>query len=385
MRVWVAATALSLIKSNFSPPPAQMTTKTEASSLEHYLEVSITYAPRGLNVPPVNEPIKVIPSLGEVSKALHEVADQVLEGAPIGHIAIGDRFVANWQFGRTLDDLDLAEVRQARLSKAESSPAPGNDVGRDTQPVDNFEEPEITHVGDFCIPVPQPVARASTYKNARPIYRYFPFKPGKSVGDGSWQAAARALKVFAVLHAAHHGNEGIEFEDLQPLFFRSSSDLITYREGWKAGRFWSVEAFKVAVSAPERHTNGLISEHVMPRSQTLMRALKIEDVGLAAEFVWNNSFECVVTAKENDELTRRDAKRPKRDIWVFENGPWERYKGTGICILDVECNGHKWLTQQDRDVLSKLDLLANWDPSFLNQAAPAILDEWRKYAPVTKK
>lgn len=371
--------------SSFSPRLASMTTKPTPSSRELHLEVSITNAPLGLDAPRVVEPGEAGPSLEEVSKALHEVAEQVLEGAPVGQTAIGDRFVANWQFSGTLDDLDLAEVGRARPSKAESSPAPGDDLERDTRPTDEFDEPEFTQVSGFRIPTPQPVARASTKKNARPIYRYFPFTPGSLASGGSWQAAARSLKVFAVLHAAYRGPERLEIEDLQPLFFRSSSDLVTYREGWKAGRFWSVEAFKKAVCAREKHSRGLISEHVMPRSQTLMRALAIGSMGQAAEFVWDNSFECVVTAEENNELTRQDARRPKRDIWVFENGPWERYAGTTIRILDVECNGQRWLTPEDSEALQRLGLLAKWDPSLLNQADPEILAQWGAYVPVESK
>jgi hypothetical protein len=319
-----------------------MTTKPVAISRELYLEVSIRKVPQHLDAPArVVAPCEADrPSLGEVSKVLHDIADQVLEGVPVGQSAIDDRFVADWQFGGALDDPDLAEA------KAEPSPAGGNDLERGPRRTDEFEEPEITEVSGFRIPPPRPVARASTKKNARPIYRYFPFKPGSLASGGGWQAAARALKVFTVLHAAYRGPERLRIEDLQPLFFRSSSELITYREGWKAGRFWSVEAFKQALN--EKHTKGLISEHVMPRSQTLMRALEIESMGQAAEFVWDNSFECVVTSKENNELTRQDAKR-RRGIWVFEKGPWERYLRANIHILDVECNGQKWLTPGDRE------------------------------------
>lgn len=362
-----------------------MTTKPAASSREFYLEVSITNAPQGVDAVPEAEPCEAGPSLREVSKALHEVAEQILEGAPIGHNTIKDRFVASWSFGGIFDGPELAGCRPARPSKVKSIPKSRDDVGRDARLTDEFEESEITQVSGFRIPLPQPVARASKQKNSRPIYRYFPFKPGSLVGGGSWQAAARALKVFAVLHAAHRGPTRLEVEDLKPLFFRSSSDLITYREGWKAGRFWSIEAFKKAVSSREKHTGGLISEHVMPRSQTLMRALEIENLDQAAEFVWNNSFECVVIADENKKLTGQDAKRPKHDVWVFNNGPWERYVGTSIRILDVECNGQKWLTQQDREVLQRLGLLAEWDQSLLNEADPEILAQWDAYVPVEKK
>lgn len=361
-----------------------MTTKSASNLREFYLEVSITNTQQGLEAPPMVEPNKASPSLGEISNALHEVAEQILEGAPIGNTEVNDSFVASWQFGGTQDDPDLPGDRSNRPSEAKTSPELGDRVEPDTGPADMFEESEITEVRGFRIPQPQPVAWSSTKKNARPIYRYFPFMPGKPVGLGSWQAAARALKVFAVLHAAHRGPEGLELEDLLPLFFRSSSDLITYREGWKAGRFWSLKAFEKALSAREKHTNGLISEHVMPRSQTLIKALAIEDAGEAAEFVWHNSFECVLTAEENNELTGRDKKRPNREPWVFEKGPWQRYSGTSIRVLDVTCNGQKWLTQEDRETLQDLDLIAEWNESLLARAAPQFRDQWKTYVPVEK-
>lgn len=356
-----------------------------ANLREFYLEVSITNAPQGLEKPTTVEPSEARPTLGEISKALHEVAEQILEGAPIGNTAVSDSFVASWQFGETQDDLDRPGDRSNRRPKTESRPEPSDRVEPDNGRADDFEESEITEVRGFRIPRPQQVAWSSTRKNARPIYRYFPFVPGKTVGLGSWQTAARALKVFSVLHAAHRGPEGLELDDLLPLFFRSSSDLITYREGWKAGRFWSVEAFKKAVSAQVKHTNGLISEHVMPRSQTLIRALEIEDAGKAAEFVWNNSFECVVTADENNELTGQDKKRPKREPWIFEKGPWERYSGTSIRVLDVTCNGQAWLSQEDREALQDLDLIAKWDESLIAYAAPQFRDQWKTYVPREKR
>ncbi|WOI47885.1 hypothetical protein [Acidovorax sp. BLS4] len=362
-----------------------MTTKPASNPPEFYLEVSITNALLGLNATPAVKPRDATPSLWDISKALHDVADQMLEGAPIGHTAVSDRYVANWQFSGTFDNPGLPEGQPAPQSMREPNPELEGDGERDTRPFDEFEESEITHVSGFRIPDPQPVAKASRKKNARPIYRYMPFKPGSLAGEGSWQAAARALNVFAVLHAAHRGPEKLKVKDLRPLFFRSSSDLITYREGWKAGRFWSVEAFKKAVCAREKHTGGLISEHVMPRSQTLMRALKIEDAGEAAEFVWNSSFECVVTSAENNELTRQDVTRPRSEIWLFENGPWQRYAGTTIRILDVACSGQRWLTPEDRETLQSLDLLAEWDASLLNHADPEILAQWGTYVPVEKR
>ncbi|MBW4490932.1 MAG: hypothetical protein KME12_24465 [Trichocoleus desertorum ATA4-8-CV12] len=362
-----------------------MTSKSNWNSRDLYIDVLITNAHRRLVTTTALDPGETSTSLVVISKILHKVADQIIEGAPVGSIDVTDGLVASWQVGGSTNDSDVIGGGDAQYSPGSSISVAGDVSEIDTHLFRELEELEIAQVAGFRLPKPQPVARASTKKNARPIYRYFPFNPGTFGSAGSWEAAVRALKVFAVLHAAHRGPEGLEVEDLLPLFFRSSSDLITYREGWKAGRFWSVKAFLKAVHEREKHTNGLISEHVMPRSQTLRRALAMEDIQQAVEFVWDMSFECVVTADENNELTRRDKKRPRDTIWVFENGPWERYAGTNIQILDVECNGQKWLSDEDRESLRRLKLLAEWDASFLKDADPEILAQWSKYIPVEKR
>ena len=77
--------------------------------------------------------------------------------------------------------------------------------------------------------------------------------------------------------------------------------------------------------------------------------------------------------------------RPGSEIWLFENGPWQRYAGTTIRILDVECNGQRWLTPEDRETLHSLDLLAEWDASLLYHADPEILAQWGTYVPVEKR
>lgn len=98
-------------------------------------------------------------------------------------------------------------------------------------------------------------------KNSPPHYRAFPFKPGKKPGGGNVKFAEDALCVFKVLYEAYARRE-LTIEQLAPLFFRSTSDLITYREGWKAGKFWSVDAWEQACR--QGNTNGLVSEHVLP-------------------------------------------------------------------------------------------------------------------------
>lgn len=168
-----------------------MTKEFAANSREFYLEVSITDAAQGLETPTMVDPSEACPSLGEISNALHEVAEQILEGAPIGHTPVSDSFVASWQFGGIQDDPDLSGRPPDRQSQAKTSLDLGERAELDASAAGEFEESEITEVRGFRIPRPQPVAWSSTKKNARPIYRYFPFMPGKPVGLGSWQAAAR--------------------------------------------------------------------------------------------------------------------------------------------------------------------------------------------------
>ena len=326
-------------------------------------------------------------SLKAITEALHEIAEQVKDGVPVGPTRVGEGFVASWRFGDSDDDVPMLQTDQRREDRRKASQRSNNDRVHSKRGADEPLEKVVNDVGGFLIPKPVLYAKASGKSNARPIYRYFPFRPGTWASGGGAQAAARALKVFAVLHAAHRGPEALSVEDLQPLFFRSSSDLITYREGWKAGRFWSVRAFTKAMNAREKHAKGLVSEHVLPRSQTLRRALAEPDIRLAARFVWDHSFECVILAGENNELTTRDASRPKNTIWEFEHGPWERYAGTSVRILDVRLPGF-WLTDDERTLLRRLGLLEEWSQAWeatcRTSGDPRYVAEWSNYQPLEK-
>ncbi|MFT3857508.1 MAG: hypothetical protein QM742_08435 [Aquabacterium sp.] len=177
-------------------------------------------------------------------------------------------------------------------------------------------------------------------------YRSFPFKPGALPTKGHERRADDALIVFSVLHEAVKAGR-LTFEQLQPLFFRSTSDLVTYREGWKAGKFWSRDAWQTAVR--NKHTNGLISEHVLPRSAALKHALKL-DIDEALAFVKAKSFECVVTKAENKALNAVKA--------AFPDDPWRRYALAGIKVLDVRGpNGVSFLDETDRAELSRHGIL----------------------------
>jgi hypothetical protein len=175
--------------------------------------------------------------------------------------------------------------------------------------------------------------------------RTFPFRCGKKPGAGSGLRAIHALEVFEPLHAACRAGR-LTFQHLQPLFYRSTSDLITYREGWKAGRYWSQDAW--ASAKLNGNTNGLISEHVLPRSCTLRHALEIPSWDEAKQFIWTNSFECVITKRENTEVHPRPG-----DV----NDPWSRYAGSSVQIIDVSPSDEVFLTRGDRAVLRRHGLL----------------------------
>jgi hypothetical protein len=154
-----------------------------------------------------------------------------------------------------------------------------------------------------------------------------------------------AWEVFSVLHGAFKQGRVTE-EQLKPLFFRSTSDLISYCEGWKAGKFWSREAWRTAKD--NGHTNGLVSEHVLPRSVTLRHALEL-NLDAAKQFVWENSFECVITRKEDRRL-KSDHANP--------HDPWERYAKANIRILDVYYpSGISFLSKKDREALDRHGIL----------------------------
>jgi hypothetical protein len=180
--------------------------------------------------------------------------------------------------------------------------------------------------------------------------RVFPFRPGARPGTGHAPRAKGALNVFRVLHGAYKAGE-VTLDELQPLFFRSTSDLISYREGWKAGKFWSEQAWIAACTSG--NTNGLVSEHVLPRSKTLEHALQLP-VEEALDFIWEMSFECVVTKSENGRANK--AEHDVRD-------PWLRYRHADIQVLDIcDPTGVFFLSNADRQPLVRHGLLVPYGP-----------------------
>lgn len=176
--------------------------------------------------------------------------------------------------------------------------------------------------------------------------RAFPFRAGTGFKPGDMLRARDALEVFGVLWDAHQ-NGILERRHLQPVFFRSVSDQITYRESWKRGKFWSVDAWQAALTAG--NTNDLVSEHVLPRSQALAHALSIGNREAALQFVWDASFECVVTKEEDSRLPRASG---------YPEDPWKRYAEASIMIFDVEHpRGVRFLDDADRAALIRHGIL----------------------------
>lgn len=174
----------------------------------------------------------------------------------------------------------------------------------------------------------------------------FPFRPGKMPGRGNMPAAKNALHVFAVLHEAHATGR-LSLEHLKPLFLRSTSDLITYRAGWKAGKFWSVGAWAQAVE--QGHTNGLVSEHVLSRLLALRTALQLP-LDDALRFVWEASFECVVTNEGNRRLPGDKG---------YPDGPWRRYAEAKVHVIDAQHDGLFFLCDEDREPLRRHGILVS--------------------------
>ena len=188
--------------------------------------------------------------------------------------------------------------------------------------------------------------------------RFFPFKAGTGFKPADKEKADKALRVFEILLRAVNAGALAE-SDLKDVFFKSISDSITYRESWKCGKFWSVAAWRRAVE--NGHTNGLVSEHVLPRGAALSHSLTLP-LEEAKEFIWHSSFECVVTQEEDKLLNGKGLKSAGN-----ADNPWVRYQIAGINILDVEHpKGTKFLDDAERSLLQKLGILSPHEASECN-------------------
>lgn len=171
---------------------------------------------------------------------------------------------------------------------------------------------------------------------ARPR-REFPFVAGTKFKETDWAKAEASKKVFGVLWEAAKAGK-LSIADVRHCFFYSTSDTISYRESWKCGQYWSVEAWKAACASG--NTKGLVAEHVLPREALLQHLFSkdVEDLETAQKCLWENSFVCVVTKVENQRLTTKGL-RNSGDA----KDPWERYKQVGIFVLNAECPAETYL------------------------------------------
>ncbi|MFM0324880.1 hypothetical protein [Caballeronia glebae] len=191
----------------------------------------------------------------------------------------------------------------------------------------------------------------------------FPFdiRPNWLPSDARMRKAEAARRIFEELWLGCH-EDRLTPQDIQDTFFKGISDLISYREGWHSGRYWSVNAWKRALATNAVTNNGLIAEHVLPRTAALNYALGLKDERAAGDFVWNASFYCMITKEENDALTRAGFAAEGN-----ENDPWERYSrnGSRIMILDVEdAQGRKLIPSAEREKLKKLAILEPWKAEY---------------------
>jgi hypothetical protein len=182
-----------------------------------------------------------------------------------------------------------------------------------------------------------------------PKERRFPFKTNRQKKE-----VDSALRLFKVLWHAHELREGpLSTKDMQNVFHDCISDALSYADGgWRRGKFWSQNAWKVASDTKEHGHLGLKCEHVIPRVCVLKHAMEVltryED---AEQFVIANSFVCVVTSEENDRLNKAGFSKTHPAI----DDPWLRYAKAQrpIQVLDVP----EFLSKIDQDALTRHGLL----------------------------
>ncbi|HDR9250816.1 hypothetical protein WI93_24670 [Burkholderia vietnamiensis] len=170
--------------------------------------------------------------------------------------------------------------------------------------------------------------------------------------------ADSALTVFEALWDAYQ-RKTLKAEDIQNTFFDSISDLISYRDGWKCGRYWSVDAWEKARLANGVTHNKLLAEHVLPRSAALFHALELPKEA-AKKFVWDKSFYCTITEDEDGRLNKAGLKDQGNPV-----DPWQRYAKVNIVILDAEDQaGRKFIPDVERAHLKQLGILHPWEDRF---------------------
>lgn len=194
--------------------------------------------------------------------------------------------------------------------------------------------------------------RKKAKRAAAPRPRVFPFAAGTGYKRKDMERAQVALNVYAALWRSVQLGE-LQPSDLKDLFFKSICDRVTYRESWRAGKYWSKDAWERACKHGTTNKIGLVSEHVVPRGALLEASLKLP-LEQAKQLVWDLSIECMVTEEENLLLEKAGLKSTP-----FLDNPFERYRLAGITILDVHHPaGVPFLSDTERGILKSLGILA---------------------------
>ena len=181
----------------------------------------------------------------------------------------------------------------------------------------------------------------------------FPHKTGTGWRKTDYDKAIDALHVFAPIYLAVK-NGSLEQKQIQDSFFKGISDPITYRHSWKADRFWSVDAWDTYIKDGRSTNNGLVSEHVVPRSVALHHSLSQPTLEEALRELWNLSFACVITREEDQRLTKLNLKSKG-----YPSNPWLRYKEANIKILNVQHPPETFfLSPEEEQQLATIGILA---------------------------
>lgn len=178
--------------------------------------------------------------------------------------------------------------------------------------------------------------------------RKFPFKTTKQKKD-----VESALKLFEVLWHSHENRRGkLSTSNMEQVFHNCISDALSYADGgWRRGKYWSPEAWKMACDAGKHSGLGLICEHVIPRTCVLKYSMETLETYEAAEtFVKSNSFVCVIT-KDQDRMLNSN----HRSSHPMITDPWLRYADHNIRVLNIP----NFLNQDDIDSLNRHRLLVN--------------------------
>lgn len=113
-----------------------------------------------------------------------------------------------------------------------------------------------------------------------------------------------------------------------------------------SAKYWS-EAALAEYNKSHSSTKGLIHEHVVPRDVFIKSVLKkLEDKSILElnadelKMIDERLFSCVVTKEEDGKLPKKTWNKGK-SFFDKSCDLWDRYKGTGLTIFEVEFTGKK--------------------------------------------